>query len=242
MKTEMERQHIVVLSGAGVSAESGINTFRDSDGLWENHRVEDVATPGAWHKDPELVLRFYNERRQQIRGVEPNAAHKALAGLEDHFKVTVITQNIDDLHERGGSSEVLHLHGEIFKARSTLDERLVYDLGRNDIYPGDLCDKGSQLRPHIVWFGEDVPVYPVAHEITQTADLIIVVGTSLQVQPASFLASAAPYHVARIVVDPKAEADVPAFYLREKAGAVMPSLVEYLCEKGISDLSGLEKL
>lgn len=242
MDDQKQRQHIVVLSGAGVSAESGINTFRDSDGLWENHRVEDVATPGAWHKDPELVLRFYNERRQQIRQASPNDAHRALARLEEGFDVSVITQNIDDLHERGGSSNVMHLHGEIFKARSTLDERLLYDLGQRDIHPGDICDKGSQLRPHIVWFGEDVPMYPVAHDITRTADLVIVVGTSLQVQPASFLASAAPHSVARIVVDPKAEADVPAFYLRHKAGEVMPDLVEYLLTRGSEDLSGLDEL
>ncbi len=237
-----QKQHIVILSGAGVSAESGIKTFRDSDGLWENHRVEDVATPGAWARDQELVLRFYNERRQQIRAAEPNEAHKALALLEERFKVTVITQNIDDLHERGGSSDVLHLHGEIFKARSSQNEDLLYELGDQDIYAGDLCEQGSQLRPHIVWFGEDVPMYPVAHEITQTADLVIVVGTSLQVQPASFLASAAPYHVARIVVDPKAEADVPAFYLRYPAGEIIPALVDYLLQQGIEDLSELDQL
>lgn len=235
-------KHIVVLSGAGVSAESGIKTFRDSDGLWENHRVEDVATPGAWRKDPELVLRFYNERRQQIRQAQPNEAHKALARLETGYRVTVITQNIDDLHERGGSSNVMHLHGEIFKAKSVLDDGLLYDLRDDDIALGDLCEKGGQLRPHIVWFGEDVPMYPVAHEVTQSADLVIVVGTSLQVQPASFLASAAPYHVARIVVDPKAEADVPAFYLRQNAGQVMPKLVDYILTKGFEDLSGIEAL
>lgn len=240
--SENKQKHIVVLSGAGVSAESGIQTFRDGDGLWEKHNVQDVATPEAWQRDPELVLRFYNERREQIRKAEPNAAHKAIAHLEDGFKVTVITQNIDDLHERGGSTEVLHLHGEIFKARSTLDDRLIHNLGQSDIHPGDMCDKGSQLRPHIVWFGEDVPMYPIAHEVTQTADLVIVVGTSLQVQPASFLASAAPSHVARIVVDPKASADTPAFYLRDAAGIAMPVLVDYLLEDGIEDLSGIPGL
>jgi len=240
--SENKQKHIVVLSGAGVSAESGIQTFRDGDGLWEKHNVQDVATPEAWQRDPELVLRFYNERREQIRKAEPNAAHKAIAHLEDGFKVTVITQNIDDLHERGGSTEVLHLHGEIFKARSTLDDRLIHNLGQSDIHPGDMCDKGSQLRPHIVWFGEDVPMYPIAHEVTQTADLVIVVGTSLQVQPASFLASAAPSHVARIVVDPKASADTPAFYLRDAAGIAMPVLVDYLLENGIEDLSGIPGL
>ncbi|WP_051206330.1 SIR2 family NAD-dependent protein deacylase [Oceanospirillum maris] len=240
--SENKQKHIVVLSGAGVSAESGIQTFRDGDGLWEKHNVQDVATPEAWQRDPELVLRFYNERREQIRKAEPNAAHKAIAHLEDGFKVTVITQNIDDLHERGGSTEVLHLHGEIFKARSTLDDRLIHNLGQSDIHPGDMCDKGSQLRPHIVWFGEDVPMYPIAHEVTQMADLVIVVGTSLQVQPASFLASAAPSHVARIVVDPKASADTPAFYLREPAGSAMPVLVDYLLANGIDDLSGIPGL
>lgn len=240
LEIKPDKAHIVILSGAGISAESGIKTFRDSDGLWENHRVEDVATPEAWHQDPELVLGFYNARRQQIRKAEPNPAHLALVELEKAFQVTVITQNIDDLHERAGSSTVLHLHGEILKARSTLDARLVYNLGHNDIHAGDICDKGSQLRPHIVWFGEDVPMYPVAHEITQTADLVIVVGTSLQVQPASFLASAAPAHIARIVVDPKAEANVPAFYLRAPAGEALPKLVSYLLEHGISDLSGID--
>ena len=170
---------ISILTGAGMSAESGLRTFRDSDGLWESHNVYDVATPEAWQRDPELVLKFYNERRKQIRKAKPNKAHLALAKLEKKYDVHIITQNIDDLHERGGSKQVLHLHGEINKVRSTVDSRLIYELDHWEMKLGDACEKGSQLRPHIVWFGEPVPMIEKAIPIVETADIVIVIGTSL---------------------------------------------------------------
>ncbi len=151
-------EKITVLTGAGISAESGLKTFRDSDGLWENHRIEDVATPDAWDRDPELVLKFYNERRKQVNLAQPNKAHQLLAELEKNYEVNIVTQNIDDLHEKGGSTKVHHLHGEINKARSTVDPSLIYDLNHWEMKMGDTCDNGSQLRPHIVWFGEPVPM------------------------------------------------------------------------------------
>ncbi|HZF99439.1 MAG TPA: Sir2 family NAD-dependent protein deacetylase, partial [Chitinophagales bacterium] len=181
--------NVVVLSGAGISAESGIKTFRDSDGLWENHRVEDVATPEAFRANPQLVLDFYNMRRRQVLEAKPNAAHGALAQLEkqttksgESIRVHVITQNIDDLHERAGSTNVLHLHGEILKSRSSLNEHLIYDCNA-DIKLGDKCEKGSQLRPHIIWFGEAVPMLEQADKLVQRADALLVVGTSLNVYP-----------------------------------------------------------
>ena len=193
---------IVVLSGAGVSAESGIPTFRASDGLWENHRIEDVATPEAWQRNPTLVQDFYNQRRKQALTVQPNAGHYALAKLEEKYDVTVITQNVDNLHERAGSSKVVHLHGELFKSRSTVDESLVYDIEGWEIKAGDLCARGSQLRPHIVWFGEAVPMMDIAVDITQEADIFIVVGTSLNVYPAAGLVYAVRKGVPIYVVDP----------------------------------------
>lgn len=193
---------IVVLTGAGISAESGIKTFRDSDGLWENHRIEDVATPEAWHKNPAMVLQFYNERRTQLLTVQPNEGHLELARLQGEFEVVIITQNVDDLHERAGSKKVLHLHGELRKARSTGDERLVYDWD-NDLHLGDQCSKGFQLRPHIVWFGEAVPMLEKAAAIAQTADIFMIVGTSLQVYPAAGLMRYAPPHIPFFYVDPK---------------------------------------
>jgi NAD-dependent deacetylase len=177
---------LVVLSGAGMSAESGIPTFRGAGGLWENHRIEDVATPGAFIRDPALVLRFYNERRKQIKSVEPNKGHFDLVKMEQDHRVTVITQNIDDLHERAGSTNVIHLHGEIFKSRSSKNENLVYDCP-GDICIGDFCELGSQLRPHIVWFGELVPMMEVAAAIVAGADALIVIGTSMAVYPAASL-------------------------------------------------------
>ena len=178
---------ISILTGAGMSAESGLRTFRDSDGLWESHNVYDVATPEAWQRDPELVLNFYNERRRQVRKAKPNKAHLALAKLEKKYDVHIITQNIDDLHERGGSTQVLHLHGEINKVRSTVDSRLIYELDHWEMKLGDKCEKGSQLRPHIVWFGEPVPMIEKAIPIVKTADIVIVIGTSLGVYPAAGL-------------------------------------------------------
>ncbi|MGO2878880.1 MAG: SIR2 family NAD-dependent protein deacylase, partial [Halomonas sp.] len=179
-------RHLVVFTGSGISAESGIKTFRASDGLWEDHPVEEVATPQGWQRDPQRVLTFYDQRREQIRSAQPNAAHRALASLEQAgFKVTVITQNIDDLHERAGSSDVIHLHGEILNARSSADERMRYPLVKGGIALGDLCDKGSQLRPDVVWFGEAVPLFEEACELASQADFLLVVGTSLAVMPAA---------------------------------------------------------
>lgn len=197
------RPHIVVLSGAGMSAESGLRTFRDNDGLWEDHRVEDVATPAAWARNRALVLRFYNERRKALIEASPNEGHRLIASWEDRFDVTVITQNVDDLHERAGSSLVMHLHGELRKARSTADPRLVYPLAGWEIKEGDLCEKGAQLRPHIVWFGEEVPLMRDAEVVVSTADVLVVVGTSLQVYPAAGLAFAAPPGARRFLVDPR---------------------------------------
>ena len=184
--------HLVVFTGSGISAESGIQTFRASDGLWEDHPVEEVATPQGWRQDPERVLAFYNQRRDQIRRAKPNAAHKALAALEQEgFRVSVVTQNIDDLHERAGSRHVLHLHGEILKARSSVDARLRYPLPKGGIRLGEVCDKGSQLRPDVVWFGEAVPLFEEACELVSQADFLLVVGTSLAVMPAA--SSAGPW-------------------------------------------------
>lgn len=205
--SSMQKPRLVVLSGAGISAESGIPTFRASDGLWENHRIEDVASPAGWNRNPQLVLDFYNQRRRHALGALPNAGHQVLAELEEDFDVHIITQNIDDLHERGGSTHVLHLHGEIFKVRSTLDPALIYHI--DDIDPkgwelkwGDRCSKGSQLRPHIVWFGEDVPAIRQAAALAATADLFVVTGTSLVVYPAAGLVHEIGSHVPLYVVDP----------------------------------------
>lgn len=200
------RRQLVVLSGAGISAESGIPTFRASDGLWENHRIEDVATPEAWQRNPTLVQEFYNQRRKQALSVQPNAGHLALVKLEEQYDVTVITQNVDNLHEKAGSSHVIHLHGELFKSRSTVDESLVYDIDGWEIKAGDNCEKGSQLRPHIVWFGEAVPMMDVALEATNEADILIVVGTSLNVYPAAGLVYAVRAGVPIYVVDPNTPA------------------------------------
>ncbi len=191
---------IVVLSGAGISAESGIKTFRDSDGLWENHNVQDVATPEAFERDPELVLRFYNERRKNIADVEPNAAHKELVRLEEKYEVNIITQNIDDLHERAGSRNITHLHGEIFKMCSALDKNVSYPCHKN-IELGDTAPDGHQLRPFIVWFGEAVPMMDLAEQICKKADILIVVGTSLQVYPAAGLIHSVPSNIPIYLVD-----------------------------------------
>jgi len=196
------KQKIVVLTGAGISAESGINTFRDSNGLWENHDVMEVASPGGWRKNRGLVLDFYNQRRRQLLEVHPNAAHQALVELEARYDVQIITQNVDDLHERAGSSKVLHLHGELLKARSTLDENLVYEW-KKDILPGDLCERGGQLRPHIVWFGEMVPLLDPAAALVSMADIAIIIGTSMQVYPAAGLIGHARPGLPIYYVDPQ---------------------------------------
>lgn len=196
------KKHIVVLSGAGISAESGLKTFRDGDGLWMGYNIEDVATPRAFRKDPQLVLDFYNMRRREVMNAEPNAAHKGLASLEKEYEVTIVTQNIDDLHERGGSTNVCHLHGEIFKMRSSENESLVSEI-REDIKLGQLASDGAQLRPHIVWFEEPVPMIEKAAEIMLSADIFILVGTSLQVYPAAGLVSYVPLHAPKYIIDKK---------------------------------------
>jgi NAD-dependent deacetylase len=195
-------KRLVILTGAGMSAESGIKTFRDSGGLWEEYDVTEVATPMAWHKNRDLVLRFYNERRRQLESCEPNDGHRGLAALEKYFDVQIITQNVDNLHERAGSTKILHLHGELTKARSTSDKNLVYDIGYRDINPGDLCEKGSQLRPHIVWFGEEVPMMDEAVTLTSEADIFVVVGSSLNVYPAAGLINFAPKNASLWLIDP----------------------------------------
>lgn len=193
---------VVILTGAGISAESGIKTFRDAGGLWEGYNIEDVATPEAWQRNPELVLNFYNERRKQLLTVSPNTAHYALASLDDHFETVVVTQNVDDLHERGGSKNIIHLHGELLKARSSVYDQLVYDW-KKDILLGDKCAKGFQLRPHIVWFGEMVPMLENAIEEIVDANVILVVGSSMQVYPAAGLVGYAPRDARIFYIDPK---------------------------------------
>lgn len=194
---------IVVLTGAGISAESGLKTFRDSGGLWEGHDVTEVATPEAWHRDRALVLEFYNQRRKQALTAKPNDGHLALAELQKHFQVSIVTQNVDSLHEDAGSNQVLHLHGQLNKSRSTLDESLVYDVDGWELKEGDTCEKGSQLRPHIVWFGEAVPMMEPAISETISADIFIVAGTSLVVYPAAGLLDFVPQEVPKYIVDPK---------------------------------------
>ncbi len=198
----MSKKRLVVFTGAGVSAESGIKTFRDSGGLWEEHKIEDVATPEAWHKNKELVLEFYNQRRKQVIQAQPNAMHLFLADLQKKFDVHIVTQNVDDLHERAGSKKVLHLHGEIMKARSSNHEHLTYALKKPDISIGDFCEKGSQLRPHIVWFGEMVPEMENAYTIAEQAELFVVIGTSLNVYPAAGLVSYVSAHTPKWLIDP----------------------------------------
>ncbi|TRX37371.1 NAD-dependent deacylase [Flavobacterium sp. ZT3R18] len=196
------KKKLVVLTGAGISAESGIKTFRDSDGLWEGHNVMDVATPEGWHKNPSLVLDFYNQRRQQLKDVHPNKGHQILAELENDFEVFIITQNVDDLHERAGSLNVTHLHGELLKVRSIKDENYILDW-RHDLNFGDVDQQGNQLRPHIVWFGEQVPALDEAIAITEQADYFVVIGTSLQVYPAAGLIDFTKKETPIYYIDPK---------------------------------------
>ena len=210
----MKRKKITVLTGAGVSAESGISTFRDSDGLWENHNVEDVASIEGWYRNPSLVLDFYNARSAQLPDVRPNAAHAAIAGLEKDYDVTVVTQNVDNLHERAGSTKIIHLHGELTKVRPEnccnerdgFSEDTVFDIGADAIHIGDLAPNGAQLRPHIVWFGEAVPKIEAAIEAVEAADILLIVGTSLQVYPAAGLYRYAGRDTPIYIIDPK---DVP---------------------------------
>ncbi len=217
---------LVVLTGAGISAESGIPTFRGADGLWEGHDVTAVASPEGWHKDRALVLNFYNQRRKAVKAAQPNEGHKILAELEGNFEVHIITQNIDDLHERAGSSQILHLHGEIGKSRSTADPKLVYDIKGWELNEGDLCEKNSQLRPHIVWFGEMVPMIEPAARLVAQANILLVVGTSLQVYPAAGLIHEVKAGTPIYVVDPS----TPAYHGTEKITAVQKSAVEGMKE------------
>lgn len=208
------KKKLVVLTGAGVSAESGISTFRDSDGLWENHKVEDVASIEGWYRNPALVLDFYNQRRAQLADVKPNAAHRAIAALENEYDVTVVTQNVDNLHERAGSTRIIHLHGELTKVRPEncfnevdgFSEEKVFDIGHEPVHIGDLSPDGVQLRPHIVWFGEAVPKIEAAIDAVEAADILLIVGTSLQVYPAAGLYRYASADTPIYIVDPK---DVP---------------------------------
>lgn len=228
----MKTKRIVVLTGAGISAESGIKTFRDADGLWEGHDVMEVASPQGWHKNKELVLDFYNQRRRQLLRVQPNPAHKALVKLEDRFHVEIITQNVDDLHERAGSRHVIHLHGELLKVRSSIDEELVQEW-KKDLEVGDLCSKNSQLRPHIVWFGEAVPAMEEAMQSVSQADILLIIGTSLQVYPAAGLMDFAPARCKIYYIDPKPViSDTDNLkVIAEKASKGVPELVEKLLKK-----------
>ena len=218
------KKRLVVLTGAGISAESGIKTFRDSGGLWEEYDIMDVATFQAWEKNMDLVINFYNQRRKQLFEVQPNAAHCALAELEKHFDVHIITQNVDDLHERAGSSQIMHLHGELKKVRSTIDDDLVYTLEGWELKRGDVCEKGSQLRPHIVWFGEPVPMIPAAAKLTESADIFLIVGTSLNVYPAAGLVGYVKAGTPVYLIDPghMAVSHIPNLtFIKEKASAGM---------------------
>ncbi len=224
-------QKLVVFTGAGVSAESGIKTFRDSGGLWEEYDITEVATPQAFQKNPVLVLDFYNQRRKQVVTAQPNLAHTALVKLEKKFDVHIITQNIDDLHERAGSKKVLHLHGEIMKSESTRYPELVYDVKNNEIKMGEMCEKGFQLRPHIVWFGEMVPKMEPAIDIVSNCDILIVIGTSLDVYPAAGLVNYAPETARKYLVDPKAKRLPYILHLEtieKPAGEGVPVLVNKL--------------
>ena len=231
-------KNLVVLSGSGISAESGIKTFRDMGGLWEEYDVMEVASPQAWERDPELVLRFYNERRKKLLECSPNKGHLGLVELEKYFDVSIITQNVDDLHERAGSKNVLHLHGEIRKAQSTADENLIYDIDGWELKLGDQCEKGSQLRPHVVWFGEPVNAILDAANICEKADIFVVVGTSLNVYPAAGLIDYVPKGTPIFLIDPN---DVNASYysqvtyIQEKATTGVQKLIHILLEKYIND-------
>ena len=225
----MKKKKLVVLTGAGISAESGLKTFRDTDGLWEGYDINEVATATAWRKNPELVLEFYNARRKSVKEARPNEAHYALASLEKDFDVTIITQNIDDLHERAGSTSIVHLHGEILKMRSEKNEDLIYTI-EGDIHPGDKAADGHQLRPHIVWFEEPVPMMEAAIEIAKTADLFLIVGTSLVVYPAAGLLHYVPMNIPKFIVDKKLPATNHLHNL---------TMIEKIASEGMKDLVGL---
>jgi NAD-dependent deacetylase len=227
---------VVVVTGAGISAESGLKTFRDSGGLWEGYNVYDVATPEAWKRDPDLVQHFYNERRKSVLEAEPNAAHYALVKLEEKYQVTIITQNIDDLHERAGSSRIIHLHGLITKSQSDKNPNLTYDIPGSELKMGELCELGSQLRPHVVWFGEAVPMIENAAKECCEADIFIVIGTSLQVYPAAGLIDMVGSKTQKFLIDPNAmEISVNNIELiPETAVNAVPQLVDRLLNQSMS--------
>jgi len=230
----MNQKKLVVLTGAGVSAESGIRTFRDSNGLWENHDVMEVASPEGWQKNRALVQEFYNQRRKQARDCQPNTAHLALANLENYLDVQIITQNVDDLHERAGSTKVLHLHGELSKSQSSLDPTLVYPMDGWEIKEGDKCEKGSQLRPFIVWFGEAVPMMIPAMKIASQADFFLVLGTSMQVYPAASLIDYVPKSAEKYQIDPaQPEFSIPKnlTFIQKKATEGMELFTQLILEK-----------
>lgn len=234
MVAQVSEIQIVVLTGAGMSAESGLSTFRDSGGLWEGFDIQDVATPEGWKRDPARVLDFYNMRRKQAMEAEPNDGHKALARLEAFFNVNIITQNVDDLHERGGSSHVLHLHGELRKARSENNPGLIRDIGGEPIRLGEKAEDGAQLRPHVVWFGESVPMMEQAVKVVNRADIFIVIGTSLAVYPAAGLIEYTPPGIPKYMIDPaEPERGLPEEWTHMKTGAALgtPELVEQLIQK-----------
>lgn len=226
----MNKKRLIALTGAGISAESGIATFRDSGGLWEGHKVEDVATPEGWARDPKRVLDFYNERRKKALDAKPNRGHEILVELEKDFDVKIITQNVDDLHERAGSTNVIHLHGKLFESRSTKDSSLIYPIHGWELKLGDHCNLGSQLRPNIVWFGEAVPMIEVASIVASTADIFLVVGTSLLVYPAAGLIDYVPDRVKKFVIDPK------------KPDVLHVPNLEFIVEKGSVGLARLKPL
>jgi NAD-dependent deacetylase len=231
----MARKKVVVFTGAGISAESGIKTFRDAGGLWEEYKIEDVATPEAWERNQALVIDFYNKRRKQVLEAKPNEAHKALVRLEKVYDVQIITQNIDDLHERAGSSKVLHLHGEILKSRSSLDPSLIYPINGWELKLGEKCERGSQLRPHIVWFGEMVPNMELSYLLASKADVFMIIGTSLNVFPAAGLVEYAPASTPKYLIDPHAVNNSALLkevqVIREKAVEGVTRLVKELLEQ-----------
>lgn len=222
---------VVVLTGAGMSAESGLKTFREMGGLWEEYDVYEVASPGGWERDRAMVIRFYNERRKQLLETSPNRGHFGLVELEKDFKVQIVTQNIDDLHERAGSTSILHMHGELRKSRSTTDPTLVYDIDGWELNEGDLCEKGSQLRPHVVWFGEAVPAIEEAAKIVSTADFLAIIGTSMNVYPAAGLINHVPEDSPIYIIDPN-EVSVSGYsrikVIRKKAGEGVDELITIL--------------
>ena len=227
----MGKKHIVVLTGAGISAESGLKTFRDSDGLWNGYDVYEVASPAGWEKNPKLVLDFYNDRRRDVAAAQPNAAHIGLAELEKDFDVTIITQNIDDLHERAGSTRIIHLHGQIFLMRSVKDDTTIYPIN-SDIQLGDTAEDGSQLRPHIVWFGEAVPMMEKAVSVMNDCDYFVVVGTSLQVYPAASLLQYAPPYLPKFIIDKK---------IPEISSSPNLTLIEKSATEGVAELRSILK-